>query len=1205
MSISERAVVLSVIRMTTILLSCASIFAQVDTGTILGTVRDSSGSVVPKVAITLTNENQRTALKTTTNGDGNYQFPVVRVGTYSVSAETPGFGTVTQQHLTLDIQQNLVADFTLRPSAVSENISVTAEAEQLQTQEASVGAVVTTKVINDLPLNGRNYTFLAQLNPGVVQGQQDTRGLGTSGTFSANGMYSDQNNYLLDGIDNNSNLVDFLNGSSYIYRPSVDALQEFKVETSNYGAEFGRSAGAVLNASIKSGTDKYHFSAFEFLRNDALDAANFFENANSQGKGKFRRNQFGATAGGPLQLPYVNRGEQKTYFFVDYEGTRLRQATPYISSVPTALERSSGFTNLSELITNQNGSRNDALGRSFALGQILDPATTRPVIAGRTDPITGLTALSNGYARDPFVGNNIPKQRLDPNAVALLNTLPPPNRLGLFSNYASDPILQDQNDQGDFRIDHYFGSKDSMFFRGSFGTDGTLIPPPFTGVADGGPFNAGDQLNRTYSYALSWTRVVSPTLVNEARIGFTHIYSQRYPPFGNDLSNIPLKYGIQGIPQVPGFGGLPTFNITGLSEVGTAAWIPTHESGYTGQLNDNITKIVGNHSLKAGFQFEQPDITFYQPRNANGAYTYTGAFTEVSGTTGGNTGLAQLLLAPSASGVQGGINNLGGPDSFLVTNKPSPTPQVLWHTFAAYAEDSWKVTPKLTVNVGLRWEGTKHGSVPGGYGSNFLVYPSPRVVMTKDQCNKGLSASYLSLTAKDGIAITCATNNSLVPAEWTNFGPRVGIAYHFLPKWVFRSGFGISYGNPNQGDTFGLTGNYPYSYASTFNAPDPGHPITYPNGQTATYETGITGVNINDPTNFNATNLGLSGIGIPFKVPTVLQYSATLQAQLTNSQSVSLGYVGTGSRHLDTVIGYNAVSQILPPGLNQKNYEPFPDFANGSASQRLAWGDSNYNGMQLAYQKRLSHGLSGVANYTWSKCRTDARQPLIGTIGSQRAPLLPNFGIQADYGLCDIDVTNLVHLSGTYNLPFGKGGTFFKTASPLVDSVVGGWSMNLLGTAQSGPPFTIGCPVSTTTGLGCYALLVPGQNVYAGPNNVNQWMNPAAFAQPPKATTIGQTSYSPLGGAPTQLRGPGYHRADLSIFKSFTIRENTRLEFRAECFNLTNTPQFGIPGFTGPGLTATPGVTDFTNVKNFGKITSTRDGANDQREFQLALKLYF
>jgi outer membrane receptor protein involved in Fe transport len=1178
-------------------------WAQVDTGSILGTVRDPSGAVVPGATVSLTNQNLGLTVKTTTNAEGNFQFPGLRVGEYSLTVEATGFGTVTQQHLNLSIQQRLAVDFTLMPRSVLETVEVTGAAAQLQTQEASVGAVVQMQVINDLPLNGRNYTFLAQLNPGVTMGQQDSRGLRDSGTFSANGMYSDQNNYLLDGIDNNSNLSDFLNGSSYVYRPSVDALREFKVQTSNYSAEFGRSAGAVLNATLKSGTEKYHGSAYEFLRNSSLDAANFFENANNLGRGAFRRNQFGATLGGPV--PFLQPGERKTFIFADYEGTRVRQAIPYVSTVPTALERSSGYTNLSDLITDQNGTRKDALGRVTAVGQVFDPATTRAVTAGQVDPVTGLVAASSGFVRDPFSGNMIQASRLGPNSIKLLNTFPEPNKPGLFNNYNSNPILKDQNDQGDVRVDQFLGSKDTIFFRLSYGTEPTLIPGPFKTIADGGPFNAGDQTNQTHGEALSWTHVVSASLVNEARVGYTHIATSRIPPFA-DQNGVPAQFGIQGIPQAKEYGGLPTFNITGLTELGTAAWIPTHETGDTFQLTDNVTKLTGNHSFKFGFEFKQPNITFWQPRNAIGNFVYTGTYTEVPNTTGGNTGLAQVLLTPIEAAVAGGIDKAGGPNQVIVSNMPNPTPQVTWQTYAGYIEDSWKVTNKLTVNLGLRYDFIKHGIVPGGYESNFLMYPSPRIVMTKGQCKKGLSASYLSLTAMDGIAITCAGDSALVGSPYTDLSPRVGIAYHFLSRWVLRSGIGRFYGTPTGGDILrAVTQNYPFSYDVTYNNLDPGHPIAYPNGTTATLESGMAPINVNDTTNFNARNLVMGGIPSPYNTPYSLQYNFTLQTQLTNSQSISLGYIGTQSRHLTTTVNYNAISEILPPGLNQAKYVPFPDFSLNSMAQRQTWGNSNYNGLQLSFERQFSGGLQMLANYTWSKCRTDARQGLINTIGSQRAPLLAGFGIHGDYALCDVDVTQIVHLSGTYDLPFGHGKMLMNSVPAAVDGLVGGWRMNALATLQSGTPFTIGCPITTTTGLGCFALLVPGQDVYAGPHNVDHWMNAAAFAQPPAATTIGQTDYSPLGGAPTQVRSPGFHRMDLSLFKEFPIHENARLEFRAECFNLTNTPQFGIPGFTGPGIQATPGVTDFTNTRNFGKITSTRDGANDQRELQFALKLYW
>ena len=323
-----------------------------------------------------------------------------------VTAEFKGFQKVQQKNVTVDVQQKATADITLPPGATAETVVVNEAPPALQTQDASVGQVIEEREVKSLPLNGRNFTFLAQLSAGVTQDQADTRGLGSSGSFAANGLRPAQNNYLLDGLDNNANLVDFLNGTAYAVRPPVDAIQEFKVETNDYSAEMGRSAGAVLNATIKSGSNQYHGSAWEFLRNDKFDAANFFENSGGIPKGEYRQNQFGATFGGPIK-------QDKTFFFMDYEGTRIRQAVPYNSTVPTALERSSGYTNFSELLT-QGGTRTDVLGRTYALGQVFDPSTTRAVTCGVADPVSGITAPcgSNpagtqlGFVREPFAGEH-------------------------------------------------------------------------------------------------------------------------------------------------------------------------------------------------------------------------------------------------------------------------------------------------------------------------------------------------------------------------------------------------------------------------------------------------------------------------------------------------------------------------------------------------------------------------------------------------------------------------------------------------------------------------------------------------------------------------------------------------------------------------------------------------------------------------------
>jgi hypothetical protein len=368
----EKSNARNLVVLVNVLLLSAVLQAQVDTGQVLGTVQDQQGAAIAGALVTLTNSDDNVSLTQHTDTRGAFQFASIRIGRYTLSAEASGFEKVTQTDLVVNIQQSYVASLTLKPGSVQSTVEVTTAPAQLQTEDASVGNVVAAKTISDLPLNGRNYTFLAQLSAGVTQAQQDTRGLAANGGFSSNGTPPNQNNYLLDGVDNNSNLTDYLNGAFYVYLPSVDSLQEFKVQTSNFSAEFGRAAGAVLNATTKSGTDRFHGSAFEFLRNDALDARNYFEYGP---KGEFRLNQFGFTLGGPIFIPKLYDGRKhKTFIFGDYQGTRIIQASPITSSVPTALERSSGFNNFSELITGQSGTRTDLLGRTTAVGQVFDPA---------------------------------------------------------------------------------------------------------------------------------------------------------------------------------------------------------------------------------------------------------------------------------------------------------------------------------------------------------------------------------------------------------------------------------------------------------------------------------------------------------------------------------------------------------------------------------------------------------------------------------------------------------------------------------------------------------------------------------------------------------------------------------------------------------------------------------------------------------------
>jgi len=1194
-------------------------FAQVDAGAISGTVKDPSGAVIPGVRVTVANEDTGLSMSTTSGSAGEYAFSPVKIGHYSVSAEMKGFQKVQQKNVTVEVQQRVVVDFTLAPGQAMETIVVNAEPLVLQTQDASVGQVIRERTIDALPLNGRNYIFLAQLSAGVTQDQQDTRGLGASGSFAANGLRPAQNNYLLDGIDNNVDLVDFLNGTHFVVRPPVDAIQEFKIQTNSFSAEFGRSAGAILNATIKSGTNHFHGTLWEFLRNDKFDAANFFENAGGIPKGEFRQNQFGGSLGGPIILPHLYHGKDKTFFFFDYEGTRIRQAVPYTSTVPTALERLSGYTNLSELLT-QGGTQTDVLGRTTPLGQVFDPSTTRAVFCGMADPVTGLTPPSGagtacptgtpagtqaGFVREPFSGNLIPATRLDPNAISLLNLFPAPNNASLFSNFASNPVLRVNANQFDARGDQVIGDQDQMFIRVSYSDTPEFIPGPFTGIADGGSFSAGDQTAKSWNIALSETHTFSPLLVNEARIGVNRIDTTRVQPFSNDLRNIPNQFGIQGVPQVPSNGGLGTIFITGLNTLGSNQFLPSIETSQTSQYTDNLTKVWGEQTMKFGFEHQHLRFTILQPPSGRGAWSFSGVYTEVPSQGGGNTGLAQLLLTPIKGTVSGASDFVGGADNVQASNYANTDMGRNYN--AAYIQDEWKATPKLTANLGLRWE--YFGQIAERYGAqtNFQPAATPGgtsvFLLTQRRCGVPFSADFKAAAAADNISIVCSNVGGLGHSQKTNFGPRIGLAYRVTSKFVARAGAGLFFGG-FENSVVETYVDFPFQFNLSYPSLAPNLPITFANGAIGTLETGLSA--LVPITSAVAEPAGSSLIGEDYhmKTPYTLSYNLTLQYELSAGQTVQAAYVGNGVRHLGVYINPNSPNEILPPGLNSFQYSPYPDFPTGFTYSSFA-GNSYYNSLQLNYERQFSAGLEALANFTWSKCRTDASDVLNETAIFYRAPRLPGFGIQGDYGLCDFDITKVFHFSGAYQLPIGKGKRFLANSAALVDGVLGGWKTNWILTLQDGQPLTVPCVSSTTSGFGCNALLVPGQNKYAGPHNVDHWLNPAAFASPAVATTIGQSDRSPLGGSPTQFYGPGFHRMDFSLFKDFRTSENTHFEFRSEFFNLTNHPNFSPPGFSGNGVLSAPGSLDYTSPSTFGKIASTRDGQNDQREIQFALKFYF
>jgi hypothetical protein len=1244
-----------------VVFAAQGLYAQVDTGGITGTVKDASGAVIPGAKVSLTNEGTSYSVSTVTDSAGTYTFTPVKIGSYKVTAEFQGFQTSVHPGVTVNVQQQVVVDFALQPGQVTQTVEVTAAVPLLQTQNGSVGQVVSSKEVNDLPLATRNFTFLAQLSAGVLPSQADTRGNAASGAFTANGNRSAQNNYLLDGIDDNADLVDFLNGTNYVVLPPPDAIGEFKVQTNNYSAEFGRAGGAVLNATIKSGTNQIHGTAWEFFGNNSLDARDFF----SPNTGELRYNQFGGSVGGPIVIPHVINGKNKLFFFGDYQGTRQRQSIPYTKAgVPTALEAGSGYTNMSDIL-GTSANQTDPEGRLFLGGTVFDPPTTRGLPCTSTDSVTGLkvtgangggtcTAGSTVYVRDPIFAtpqsisgvtnfttaawtpllNQLPASRLDPNAIKLLQLYPAANNGAQFgANFNSTPVSSTTGNSFDIRIDANISDKDQFFGRFSYVNFPEFLPGVFGGIADGGGFQVGDQTANSTNLAGSYTHSFSPTLINEARIGFNRIGTSRLQANGNTLG-IPAQYGIQDIPQVPLNGGLPTFGIQGLNNLGSSAFLVSVEYNSTVQLTENLTKIHNQHTFKGGFEWQHIKFSTLQPPWSRGEWNFDGNYTNIPGGNETNLGEPQFLLTPTASTV-GGLNGVGGSDNVYASNIANTDNGRNY--YGLYFQDDWKVTPKLTLNLGLRWD--YFGQVVENFGAQANFVPAPvgqaqyLIPSNSPPSRDPLSTSFIDTLKTDNIALVYLSNQTLGQSQKSNFAPRFGFAYQVNPKLVVRGGYGLFYGGfENRGFSPNIGENYPFQFSFNFTngsngtsnpvaGQPPGAansygPITYLNANgtvcgTATIEGGFSCIPLT-ATNVLASGLQLRGIQYNYITPYTQNINFFVQYQWTPNTSVTVGYAGNFTRHLEVFPGSNEVSQLLPSGTSTKNYVPWPDFGTG-ASYAATEGSSYYNSLQLTIERRFSQvsGLQFLAGYTYSKNRGDAHDLLNGggdtggpnSNGSYRAPYLPNFGIQGDYGLVNFDIRNNFVLSGSYELPFGKGKHWGSSATGVENALIGGWSTNWILTLQDGQPQTIPCVSATSAGFGCYALLT-GKSVTAGPHNVNQWYNPAAFAQPVATATIGETNYAPLGGAATQATGPGFHNLDLSFFKEFKTSENTHLQFRAQFFNFSNTPNFNQPGFGGNGVTAIGGSTNFQS-STFGEIGSTRNTPNDARRIQFALKFFF
>lgn len=1131
------------------------IYAQMDQGTILGTVVDSTGAAVPNAKIKLVNTQNGFTLERTADESGAYTFTPLKIGIYSLTASAEGFRSFEQQGVNVTAGSRTDVPLTLGIASTSQTVEVSAAPPLLQTQEGSTGATVSAAAIQSTPLLNRNPIFVAQLTPGVVPAEQGSRGA-NKGDFSANGQRSQQNNYILDGVDNNAVLVDIPNGASYVIKPVPDALSEFKVQTSNYNAEFGRGAGAVVNMSIKSGTNGFHGSLWEYWRNDMLNARDYFQTV----KPKYRQNQFGATLGGPFI-------KDKLFFFGDVEANRIIFGQTSINTVPTMLMRQGDFSELlSPTLTNNNVRRLYAPGTAGATVQQCN---------GREN------VLCSGQI------NSV--------AQTVLNALPTPN-LGTtgqtYNNYRFQGSASDNTVQYDGRLDWNASASDQAFVRYSVFNQTQKFPNPM-GILDGSGFGSGGDIqDKARNFTFSENHFFSPSLSNEFRFGYNWInarYTQSYA--GTDLSS---QLGLGGIPYSSGNGGTPHFNVSGITSFGSPEYVPTDEYENVAQLLDNVTKTIHHHTLKVGVNFQRIRVQTLQPSTARGTYNFTGKYTQIPGSSSSTGfGVADMMTDEMESASLANIST--------VRNQR-------WYR-SAYFQDDWQALPKLTLNLGIRWEYFQPVEELNGRQANFLVdfdNNTAQFLLPNQARQYTLPTALLTELAANNVPVVYTSNKSLANAQNLNFSPRFGFSYAANDKTAIRGGFGIFFGGiESVGFYPNLGANAPFLFTSNITS-----------GSCTTQSCVTNGVSLD--TGFNtAIAEGLSNyVQTPdfrmypknIQTPYSEVFNLSVQRQITDNTAITLSYVGSVGRHLTSNPKANQITTLLTPGANVQNARPFNQF--GSSSLESYSAVSNYHGGQVTVEHRASNGLYFLATYTFAKNLDDAFLPL-GANGQSGSGYRNwrQLGYGYDYGPAYADTRHRAVVNVQYDLPFGLGRKHMNQSHAL-DAVLGGWSVTTLFRVQTGQPQVVQPNNDPTNGAGqaqgirigdvnATNLPNPGTGVTCATSTrtVANWFNPCAFTNPPVAT--GPNDISAYGGyGRSAVYGPGYNRVDLSVFKKFTLYHEMSLDLRGDLFNALNTPAYGQP--------------NVTIGSSFGQITSTRFGGSgtaaetpDARVAQISARFHF
>ena len=1096
--------------------------SQVNTGTLSGQVTDASGAVVGNATLIIRDDATGYERTTKTAADGNYILPDLPIGEYALTVSASGFNA-EKQHTTISVGFHSRADFRLQVGAADQTVEVSAGASELSRDDASISTLVSSETIADTPLFLRNWDDLLRTVPGVqinrYTNQSGATSAGRTGDFNVNGIHTLQNNFILDGIDNNTFSENVQELSTEAAHPSVDVISEFNVITNPYSAEYGRAPGAVVSVNTRRGTNEFHGTAFEYVRNQYFDAFDYFSKQSLAKKAEDNQNQFGGSIGGPVIRDHA-------FFFFNYEDTRVKQGVSRISTVPLPNERTGDFSPAA----------------AAAAGVAPYPTVY--------DPQTCATPYNVKSGCTAFTNNQIPSGRIDSTVSALMALFPQPNfknggaTFPELNNYSRTGALTDFNSSYDARVDWTASPNDNFFVRFNYFNRTRSIPGYFGGLADGTSTSAwGNQQLKGASVVLGWTRVINPYMVNDFRFGWVRDFSYaQQQPFA-----LPQHAGdfVPGIPvSAASGGGVPLTQFTNKTFLGSPDFLPKRQIPMLYQYNDTLSWTRGNHTLKFGATVFLPMRNIFQDEpGTRGDLGFTGIFTGGLSYADGLLGLTQSTQLTNVLFVD----------------------QRLWMA-SGFAEDDWKVTPKFTLNLGLRYD-----------------FAAPAVDAKNRVANFNPAGSGSLVFASSGDL----GQRSLVNPNTTNFGPRVGASYSIDNQTVLRGGYGLYYTALERiGSEDQLSLNPPFLINKTIasnNAPVLTPSVGFPS-------------NFLDPSTIDFTNLKafhIRAVKPDISVPTVQQWSFGLQRQVTPAWLAEADYVGTHSTNLDVLRNYNQVefsgNQVLTTTAAPSGVVPYPNFGQVEYLDPVGYG--YYHGLQASLTRTMRNGLSVRAAYTYSHSLDNTPEELETSSGDP--PNGRNYG--AWYGNSDFDVRHRISANYVYEFPFGRGKSMLQTG--LAAWALGNWTTSGVYTFYTGHPFQAAwSSESSLLDAFGYATATPNQAApvhylhkqtcwfYEGANsscgNYASGLT-TPFADPGKFN-IGNVGRNTLVGPQTQL-------FDFALYKTVPFTESINAQIRWEVFNLANHAVFGQP----------------SGNASSGSVASITSLSADPRVMQFALRLNF